>query len=56
MDVFLLRHAETETNRDVALATGSRDALTQHGHYQAQSITGSLMELEIERILCSPYP
>ena len=56
MDVFLLRHAETETNRDGALATGSRDALTQHGHYQAQSITGSLLELEIECILCSPYP
>lgn len=56
MNVFLLRHAETETNRDGALATGSGDALTQHGQDQAQSIIGSLLELEIECILCSPYP
>lgn len=56
MNIFLLRHAETETNRDGALASGSADALTQHGHCQAQSIIASLMELEIESILCSPYP
>ncbi len=56
MNIFLLRHAEKETNRDGALATGSRDAFTQHGHYQAQSIIGSLLELEVECILCSPYP
>ncbi|ATH78640.1 hypothetical protein CLM76_14080 [Vreelandella venusta] len=56
MHIFLLRHSETETNRDGALATGSGDALTQHGHYQAKSIIGSLLELEIECIMCSPYP
>ena len=56
MHVFLLRHAETETNRDGALATGSCDELTQHGHNQARAIIGSLLELEIECILCSPYP
>lgn len=56
MDVFLLRHAETKANRDGALATGSGETLTPHGHSQAQSIIEGLMELHIEAILTSPYP
>lgn len=56
MDVFLLRHAETEENRNGTLATGSGDALTQYGYSQAQTIIEGLMDLEIESILSSPYP
>ncbi|MBD3896886.1 histidine phosphatase family protein [Halomonas sp. ML-15] len=56
MDVFLLRHAETENNRNGELAAGSNDPLTQHGHSQAQSIIERLLSFEIEGILCSPYP
>lgn len=56
MDIFLLRHAETEANRNGLLATGSDDELTPHGQSQAQSIINVLMNLEIESILCSPYP
>ncbi|WP_422674155.1 histidine phosphatase family protein [Billgrantia antri] len=55
MDIFLLRHAETESNRAGSLASGSEDALTEYGHRQAQAIVDGLMELEIEAILCSPY-
>lgn len=55
MDIFLLRHAETESNRAGSLASGSEDALTEYGHWQAQTIVDGLMELEIEAILCSPY-
>lgn len=56
MDIFLLRHAETAPNRNGLLATGSNDALTPHGQSQAKSIINVLMNLEIEHILCSPYP
>ncbi|MFC3702713.1 histidine phosphatase family protein [Reinekea marina] len=56
MEIFLLRHAETETNREGGLATGSDDALTEHGHHQAQSIIEGLLALEIDSILSSPYP
>lgn len=55
MDIFLLRHAETDSNRAGLLASGSEDALTGHGSWQAQAIVDGLMELEIESILCSPY-
>lgn len=55
MDIFLLRHAETESNRAGVLASGSEDALTEHGRWQAHAIVEGLMGLEIEAILCSPY-
>lgn len=55
MDIFLLRHAETDSNRAGLLASGSEDALTEHGRWQAQAIVDGLMELEIEAVLCSPY-
>lgn len=55
MDIFLLRHAETESNRTGSPASGSEDALTEYGHWQAQAIIDGLMELEIEAVLCSPY-
>lgn len=55
MDIFLLRHAETDSNRAGLLASGSEDALTDYGYWQAQAIVDSLMQLEIEVILCSPY-
>lgn len=56
MEIFLLRHAETETNRDGGLATGIDDALSQQGQWQAQSIIPGLVELGIEGVLSSPYP
>lgn len=55
MDIFLLRHAETESNRAGSLASGSEDALTEFGHWQAQTIVDGLIELEVAAILCSPY-
>ena len=56
MDVFLLRHAETASNRDGELTTGAGDALTERGRFQAQRIVKGLMDLNVESILCSPYP
>lgn len=55
MDLFLLRHAETESNRAGSLTSGSEDALTEYGHWQADAIVEDLMALEIDTILCSPY-
>ncbi|MCO7247738.1 histidine phosphatase family protein [Halomonas sp. Mc5H-6] len=55
MDIFLLRHAETESNQAGSLASGSGDALTEYGKWQAQAIVGDLMNLDLEAILCSPY-
>ncbi|SES20458.1 Histidine phosphatase superfamily (branch 1) [Vreelandella subterranea] len=55
MDIFLLRHAETESNQAGSFASGSEDALTEYGKWQAQAIVGDLMKLNIEAILCSPY-
>lgn len=55
MDIFLLRHAETESNQAGSLSSGSEDALTEYGKWQARAIVGGLVELEIEAILCSPY-
>ncbi|UTF61216.1 histidine phosphatase family protein [Gilvimarinus sp. DA14] len=55
MDIFLLRHAETESNQAGSLASGSEDTLTEYGKWQAQAIVAGLMELEIEAIFCSPY-
>lgn len=55
MEIFLLRHAETESNRAGSLSSGCEDTLTQFGHWQAQAIVGGLMELGIKAILCSPY-
>lgn len=55
MDIFLLRHAETDSNQAGLLSSGSEDALTEHGKWQAQTIVDDLMELEIETVLCSPY-
>ena len=55
MNIFLLRHAETAPNEAGLLASGSEDALTEYGYWQAQAIVDGLMQLEIEAILCSPY-
>ncbi|UZH11188.1 MULTISPECIES: histidine phosphatase family protein [unclassified Halomonas] len=55
MEIFLLRHAETESNRAGSLSSGCEDTLTQLGHWQARAIVDGLMEFEIETILCSPY-
>jgi len=55
MDIFLLRHAETDSNRAGLLTSGNEDSLTEYGQWQAQTIVEGLMELEIEAILCSPY-
>ncbi|MGM0823928.1 MAG: histidine phosphatase family protein [Pseudomonadota bacterium] len=55
MEIFLLRHAETESNRAGSLSSGCEDALTEFGHWQAQEIIDGLMGLGIKAILCSPY-
>lgn len=51
MEIFLLRHAETESNRAGSLSSGCEDTLTQLGHWQARAIVDGLMEFEIETIL-----
>lgn len=56
MDVYLLRHAETESNQAGRMSSCREDPLTQHGHFQAKSIVGTLLDLEVEAVLCSPYP
>lgn len=55
MDVFLLRHAETGSNRAGSLASGSEDVLTDYGCWQSQAIIKDLIGLEVDVILCSPY-
>lgn len=55
MEFFLLRHAETESNRAGSLASGGEDGLTEHGSWQAQSIIEGLKGLELDTVLCSPY-
>ncbi|MCW4150027.1 histidine phosphatase family protein [Halomonas sp. 18H] len=55
MEIFLLRHAETESNRAGSPSSGCEDDLTEFGHWQAQEIIDGLMELGIKAILCSPY-
>lgn len=56
MDVFLLRHAETASNRAGALAMRAEEALTAHGCRQSRDIVESLLALDVEAILSSPYP
>jgi len=55
MDIFLLRHAETESNRKGLLSSFSEDPLTDKGVAQSFDIVDSLEKLEIQTILCSPY-
>ena len=56
MDIFLLRHAETESNKQGALSSSIDDVLTKLGLEQANSIVAQLGILEINSILSSPYP
>ena len=56
MTIYLLRHAETESNKQGALSSISEDPLTVRGHEQAKLIVEELMNLKISRVLCSLYP
>ena len=55
MDIFLLRHAETEANEQGVLSSSADDALTKYGLEQANSIVAELEKLGIKSILSSPY-
>ncbi len=56
MDIFLLRHAETEANKRWVLSSSVEDPLSKYGLEQANSIVANLQNLSIKSILCSPYP
>lgn len=56
MDIFLLRHAETESNRDGSLSSMAEEELTDFGSKQAVAIVDVLGSLGIQAILSSPYP
>jgi broad specificity phosphatase PhoE len=56
MDIFLLRHAETESNKKGSLSSCSEDPLTAKGVGQSFYIVDSLRKLGVQTILCSPYP
>ena len=56
MDIFLLRHAQTTPNQKGELYSTSEDSLTKAGLEQATAMVPDLLKLEIETILCSPYP
>jgi len=55
MDVFLLRHAETQTNEQGVLSSSIDGSLTQIGLEQASSIVAELENLGINAIVSSPY-
>ncbi|USD66839.1 histidine phosphatase family protein [Vibrio sp. SCSIO 43136] len=55
MDIFLLRHAETESNKKGLLSSCSADPLTNKGVKQSLDIVGCLEKLGVQSILCSPY-
>ncbi|MCP4323071.1 MAG: histidine phosphatase family protein [Alteromonadales bacterium] len=55
MDIFLLRHGETESNRQGLLSSFSEDPLTEKGVAQSFNIVEHLEKLDIQTILCSPY-
>jgi len=55
MDIFLLRHAETQSNSQGALSSCSEDPLTKFGLEQANSIIEPLEKLDINSIVSSPY-
>lgn len=55
MFLYFLRHAETESNRIRSLSSCNEDPLTQAGWEHAKLIVHELMELGVEKILCSPY-
>jgi len=56
MDIFLLRHSESESNSKGVLSSFSDDPLTKNGQKQAREIVEVLSHLGIESILCSPFP
>ena len=55
MFIYFLRHAETKSNRNESLSSCNEDSLTPEGLKHAKAIVGELMELQVEKILCSPY-
>lgn len=54
MDIFLLRHAETQSNQEGRLSSGMDDPLTALGCEQAQAIVSGLLSLRLDAVLCSP--
>jgi broad specificity phosphatase PhoE len=56
MNIYLLRHAETKENINGMLSSTSGDTLSGRGIEQSMTIVDKLQPLNIDRILCSPYP
>ncbi len=56
MEIYLLRHAETEANKKGCLSSHADDMLTDRGLEQANNIVDELNNLNAQSILCSPYP
>lgn len=55
MKIYLLRHAEADSNLAGLLSHGSEGNLTERGIFQSQSIVQTLYEYDVDRIICSPY-
>ncbi|MBU2865127.1 histidine phosphatase family protein [Reinekea forsetii] len=55
MKIYLLRHAESESNALGRLASSSDESLTSVGMIQAESIVPELKELGVTKVLCSTY-
>ena len=55
MELYLLRHAETESNKRGAMSSHCADPLSENGLNQAVTIVDELAKLGIQKILCSPY-
>jgi broad specificity phosphatase PhoE len=54
MDIYLLRHAESNANKMGFLSSENNDQLTDKGIEQSNQIINELCCLNIDHILCSP--
>ncbi|HOA84554.1 MAG: histidine phosphatase family protein [Clostridiales bacterium] len=53
MIVYLIRHGQTESNRDKVVQGWSSVGLTEKGIKQAESLKGYFAEKKLDRIICS---
>ncbi|MFD2176107.1 histidine phosphatase family protein [Veronia pacifica] len=55
MDIFLLRHAESISSQNGSFASDAGEPLTEKGYKDAERIVPLLSELDLDKVLCSPY-
>ncbi len=56
MNLYLLRHAQSCSNRNAEQHSPHMDVLSPHGERQAQNIVAQLATLKIQQVLCSNLP